>query len=187
MGWTKVSRTKLAAYKRVVDAFFDNPSVHSPYEFHSLAVDTRQIKDKVWNEGSREVGFNKEIFQICAKVARLHLKRLIRVYLDSRDTKSSPEELRLMLNRYRANKGDKRDWPFRRIHFRNSASCQIMQLVDVLLGAVAYRLNEHHLAPDASAAKTELSAHILKRARIVDVTRDSAVTGKFTLWHRQLK
>lgn len=187
MGWTKVSRTKLGAYRRVVDAFFDNAQRHTPYEFHSLAVDMHRIKDGVWNEGSREVGFNKEIFQICAKVARLHPARLIRVYLDSRDTKSSPDELRLILNRYRANKGDRRDWPFRRVHFRNSADCQIMQLVDVLLGGVAYRLNGHHLVAGTSPAKSELSAHILARARIRDVTRDTQMGGKFTLWHRKLR
>lgn len=187
MGWTKVSRTKLPAYQRVVDAFFDNPLRHSPYEFHALAVDTHRIRDGVWNEGSREVGFNKEIFQICAKVARLHPRRLIRVYLDSRETKSSPDELRLILNRYRAKKGDRRDWPFRRVHFRNSADCQIMQLLDVLLGGVAYRLNGHSLVAGASPAKIALSDHILARARVVDVSRDTAVTGKFTIWDRQLK
>lgn len=187
MGWVKVSRSKLEAYRRVVDAFFDNPQRYGPYEFHSLAVDTHQIRDNVWNQGSREVGFNKEIFQICNKVARLHSARLIRVYLDSRDTKSSPDELRLILNRYRARKGDRRDWPFRRVHFRNSADCQIMQLVDVLLGGVAYRLNGHHLAENASPPKIDLSNHILRRARVADVTRDTFVTGKFTIWHRQLR
>ena len=187
MGWTKVSRTKLDAYRRIVDVFFDNPERHVPYEFHSLTVDTHRIRDGVWNDGSREVGFNKEIFQLCAKVARLHQTRLLRVYLDSRDTKSSPDELRLILNRARANKGDRRDWPFRRIHFRNSADCQIMQLVDVLLGGVAYRLNGHHLIDGASPAKVDLSNHILTRGRVTDVTRDTLVTGKFTIWHRQLR
>lgn len=187
MGWVKVSRSKLAAYQRVVDAFFDNPQRYGPFEFHSLVVDTHQIRDGVWNNGSREVGFNKEIFQICNKVARLHSARLIRVYLDSRDTKSSPDELRLILNRHRARTGDRRDWPFRRVHFRNSADCQIMQLVDVLLGGVAYHLNGHHLAAGASPAKIHLSKHILSRARVADVTRDTFVTGKFTIWHRRLR
>jgi hypothetical protein len=62
-----------------------------------------------------------------------------------------------------------------------------MQLVDVLLGGVAYRLNGHHLIDGASPAKVDLSDHILTRGRVTDVTRDTLVTGKFTIWHRQLR
>lgn len=187
IGWTKVSRTKLDAYRRFVDVFFDNPGGHRPFEFHSLCIDTHRLQDGIWNNGSREIGFNKEIFQLCSKMARLHTSRLIYVYLDSRQTKSSTDELRLILNRHRANKGDAREWPFRRVHFRNSAECQVMQLLDVLLGAVAYRLNGHDTMPGASPAKVTLSEHILSRANIRDVTRDTNVTGKFTIWHRRLR
>ncbi|WP_327447193.1 DUF3800 domain-containing protein [Brevundimonas sp.] len=187
LGWTKVSRTKLEAYRRVVDAFFDNPSGYAPLEFHALVLDTRQFKDALYNSGSREIGFNKEVFQICKKAARLHPRRLLHVYLDSRNTKSSTEELRLILNRDRARSGDRRPWPFRRLHFRSSADCQIMQLLDVLLGGLAYRLNGHDLAEAASPAKRELSSHILARAGVRDAMRDTAMSGKFTIWYRQLR
>ncbi len=187
MGWTKVSRTKLEAYRRVVDTFFNNPTGYRPLEFHALVLDTRQIKDALYNSGSREIGFNKEVFQICKKAARLHPRRLLHVYLDSRNTKSSTEELRLILNRDRVRSGDRRPWPFRRLHFRNSADCQIMQLLDVLLGGLAYRVNGHNLVETASPAKRDLSDHILARAGITDVMRDTAMSGKFTIWHRQLR
>jgi hypothetical protein len=187
MGWTKVSRTKLPAYRRVVDLFFDNGEGFSPFEFHSLAVDTHKLRDGVFNEGSRSIGFNKEIFQLCMKFGRLYGGRLFHVYPDQRNTDQSPDELRLILNRAIRNKGDGRDWPFRRVHFRDSSSLQVMQLVDVLLGAIAFRLNGHYDRPDASPAKQELCDHILGRGRVGDVTRDTAVTGKFTLWHRTLR
>jgi hypothetical protein len=185
--WTKVSRAKLAAYGRMVDWFFDNPERLTPLEFHSLAVDTHRINDKAFNGGSRSIGFNKEIFQLCMKFGRLHKARLLHVYPDYRHTDQSPEELRLMLNRAIRRKGDKRDWPFRRVHFRDSASLQALQLVDVLLGAIAFRLNGHHERPDASPAKLELSAYVLRRARIRNPSYDTFVTGKFTLWHRNLR
>lgn len=186
LGWTKVSRTKLDGYKRFVDVFFNNRYRVRPLEFHSLVVDMHRVRDKDFNQGSREVGFNKEIFQLCTKFARLYPQRFFYTYLDSRQTKSSTEELRLILNRHRAKRGDPRDWPFRRIHFRDSSKLQILQLVDVLLGGIAYRVNGHHLAADASPAKVELSRHILERAGIVNVAIDTPIRGKFTVWHRRL-
>src|SRR5262249_18276682 len=56
--WSKVSKAKLAAYKRIVDALFDNPKgIH----FHCLVIDTTLQDHKRFNAGSREIGFNKEI------------------------------------------------------------------------------------------------------------------------------
>lgn len=187
MAWTKVSRTKLPAYKRVVDTFFDlSRDVHQ-VEFHSLYIDTHQIRDRLFNQGSREIGFNKEVYQLCQKFARLHKSRLLHIYLDSRETASATEDLRFILNTGIRKKGDSRDWPFRRVHFRDSSKCQCIQMVDVLLGAVAFRLNGHREAPNASPAKCDLSDYILSRARIRDVLIGSGVSGKFTVWPRRLQ
>jgi hypothetical protein len=185
MAWTKVSRTKLPAYKRVVDAFFKRHYEH--LDFHSLVVDTTKINDRKFNEGSRQIGFNKEIYQLCIKFGRLYPTRLFHVYPDYRDTDQSPSDTRLILNRGMRRGGDQRDWPFRRLHFRDSATTLPLQVVDVLLGAVAFRLNGHYEKEDASPAKKELCDHILCRAGTSDVTRDTARSGKFTIWHRQLR
>jgi hypothetical protein len=185
--WTKVSRSKISAYWRIVDLFFDNVDKFAPFEFHSLAVDTHKLKDRVFNNGSRSVGFNKEIFQLCMKFGRIHKKRLFHIYPDYRSTDQNVDDLRLMLNRKIQNNGDSRDWPFRRVHFRDSSTLQVMQLVDILLGGLAFRLNGHSERPDVSPAKLALSNHILARAGVNDVTKDTFVTGKFTLWHRVLK
>ncbi len=187
MGWVKVSRTKLEAYRRIVDLFFDNPHEFSPFEFHSLVVDTHHIKDKLFNEGSRSIGFNKEIFQLCMKFARIHKGRNLYIYPDHRETDQQTSELRLILNRAIRKKNDQRDWPFRRVHMRDSSKVQALQLVDILLGSIAFRLNGHREKPEASPAKAELSDHILQRAHIADVTQDTWVRGKFTIWHRILK
>lgn len=187
MAWIKVSRTKLAAYRRVVSMFFRNDLGLSHLDFHCLAVNTSQQDHREFNEGSREIGFNKEIYQLGMKFGRLYRHRLFHCYPDKRSTKSSPEELRLILNRGIRKKGDNRDWPYRRVHFRESAESQALQLVDILLGAVAYRLNGHREAPGASPAKCELSDYVLWRAGIQDVTVDTALSGRFTVWHRVLR
>lgn len=185
--WTKVSRTKLAAYKRYVDTFFTGVSDFGVLDFHSIVVDMSRINDRLYNQGSRDIGFNKEMYQLLMKVGRLYRSGVFHVYPDRRSTTQSTEDLRRILNRGRAAKGDTRDWPFRRVHFRDSEKEPVLQVVDLFIGAIAFRLNGHDRAPDASPAKLELSNYILERARVADVTRDTFVMGRFTIWHRQLR
>lgn len=179
--WTKVSRTKLAAYKRVVDVLFDNRDLA---HFHSLVVDTTQLDHHAFNQGDREIGFNKEIYQLARKCWRCYRLNLFHVYPDRRKTTQLPETLRDILN---MGCKDNRDWPFRRCQFRESSDTLPLQLVDILIGGIAYRLNGHVSKPDASPAKIELSAYILDRAGVVSVSKDTARTGRFTIWHRQLR
>lgn len=186
MAWTKVSKTKLSAYKRVVSLFFDR-TLNRTVDFHSLIVDTSMIRDATFNSGSRETGFNKEIYQLLRKFGRIYRSRLFHVYLDRRNTNSKTEDLRQILNRGIAKAGDVRDWPYRRVHFRESSNCSMLQLVDIMLGAIAFHLNGHRDASGASPAKCELSDYVLERARVRNPFHDTAVTGRFTIWHRRLR
>lgn len=185
--WTKVSASKLPAYKRVVDVFFDGVVDVAPLHFHSLVIDTSRINDAAHNDASRDIGFNKEVYQLCMKFGRLYNGRIFHVYPDQRSTSQLTEDLRLMLNRGIAKKGDKRDWPYRRIHFRNSSTTPLLQLTDVLLGAFLFRRNGHRYAQDASPAKSELSDHVLYRARINNMELDTPMSGKFTVWNRKYR
>ena len=182
--WTKVSRSKLDAYKRIVDIVFGTGDL---IHFHSLIVDTSRLDHATFNQGSRDIGFNKEVFQLALKFAKLYPETLFHVYPDQRRTSQSPEELRLMLNRKCASNGDERDWPFRRCQFRDSKLTPALQLVDLLIGAIAWDANAHARSPNASPAKTELSDHILGCAGIIGALGGTSRTGRFTIWVRKLQ
>ncbi len=184
MKWVKVSRTKLPAYLRFVDVFFSQPMGLA--DFHSIVIDTSRYKHDIYNQGSREIGFNKEVYQLAMKCGRLY-KTLFHVYPDRRETNQRTEDLRLMLNRGIRQKGDKRDWPYRRLQFRDSKNTPLLQLADLLSGALAYHLNGHRNEFGASPAKISLSDHLIQRAGVRDVFRDTAIRGKFTVWHRRLR
>ena len=188
MKWAKVSSSKMSAYRRVVETVLTpNHSQLLAVEFHSLVVDTTKLKDRVYNEGSRDVGFNKEVFQLCQKFGRTNSTAIFHVYLDNRNTRSTTSELRNILNHYIMKRQPHRDWPYRRVHFRNSAACLCIQVVDILLGSIAFRLNGHYAALGASAAKQSLSDHVLTLAGVRSVLSDTRVRGRFTIWHRQLR
>lgn len=185
MKWTKVSRRKLPAYIRLVDLFFERRFSNGPH-FHSLVVDTHQIDNRRFNEGDREIGFSKEIYQLARKFGRLY-GGLFHIYLDHRDTNQLPDKVRTILNFGIRKNGDDRDWPYRRMQFRKSHETPLIQVADVFSGAIAYQLNGHHLAEDASPAKIELSRYILAKANVRNVAADTAIRGKFTIWHRRLR
>jgi hypothetical protein len=66
MKWTKVSQAKIAAYTRFVDVFFSQP--RGMLDFHSAIIDTSKQRHQFFNQGSREIGFNKELFQLALKM-----------------------------------------------------------------------------------------------------------------------
>src|SRR5687768_2892297 len=180
--WTKVSRGKLAAYQRTVDVFFHTTEA----QFHAVVVDTTKLDHNRYNKGSRELGFNKEVYQLLMKCGRLYDGNF-HIYLDRRTTAEATEELRLILNRGIRKQGDQRDWPYRRLHFRESHEVPALQLTDLLVGAIAFRVNGHHQATEASPAKRWLSEHILSCAGVYNALGDTAIRGKFTIWHRRLR
>jgi hypothetical protein len=96
MKWNKCSNTKLEAYLRVISLLFEMQfrDVH----YHALVVDTTQQRHAAFNNGSREIGFSKEIFQLALKFSRLYGASCFRIYLDHRETDQSPETVRNMLN-----------------------------------------------------------------------------------------
>jgi hypothetical protein len=65
--WTKVSRAKLPAYKRLVDVAFGNRDL---VHFHSLVLNTHDVDHARFNQGDRDLGFNKEIYQLAMNFRR---------------------------------------------------------------------------------------------------------------------
>jgi hypothetical protein len=185
MKWGKVSKSMLPAYKRVIDTFFDDPAFLDVH-FHCLVVDSQKVDHQTFNRGSGEIGFSKEIYQLASKFARLY-PGLFHLYPDHRDTNQTADDLRSILNAGRRKLGDGRWSPFRRCHFRDSSKTPHLQLVDILLGAAAYRVNGHVFSKTASPAKIELSDHVLARAGVKDALRDTSIKGKYTIWHRKLR
>ncbi|MDO8420679.1 MAG: DUF3800 domain-containing protein [Parvibaculum sp.] len=184
MKWVKVSKGKISSYLRAVDLFFEKQYSTAPH-FHSLVVDTSKINNRRYNQGDREIGFSKEIYHLSMKIGRLY-RGPFHIYPDHRLTKQTPDKVRNILNFGAKKRGDKRDWPFRRMQFRHSDQTPMIQLADIFIGAIAYRVNGHHLAKDASPAKIELSRYVLEKAGIPDPTIDTSIRGKFTIWHRKL-
>ena len=167
--WRSCGRGDFEAYKKVVDAFFDfrrlmSSTLHD-CKFHCSIVDT-QVKGRQYSTGKKgQIGFDREIFFHLRLMAESYYpKNLFHVYPDYRTTNMPMATLAFMLNRNLASRHDERDYPFRRIQFRRSHDIQAIQVSDILLGALAYRINGHYDAEDATPDKKLLADYVLRRA-----------------------
>jgi hypothetical protein len=193
--WEKANAYNLAAYKRVVDAFFIFPqrykfSLAKELNIHCVVVDNtvKVMHDRKFSGGNVELGFNKDIYHLCVRdIGRRYPKALFHVYPDRRNTNQPLWQARNIMNSGMRKHGDRRAYPFRRLKFADPENSQALQVVDIFIGALAYRLNRHYDKPAANPAKKELSDYILKRARIIDVFASTSFHRRLTVWHRDYR
>lgn len=185
--WTKVSKSKLAVYKELIDVFFEL-SRGDTLHFHSLIADTSTFDNRTYNFGSREIGFNKLIYQLILKFGRLYGDNCrLYVYLDRRTTKASLIELRSIVNNGLAKRWDIQGWPVRRLDFRDSDSANLFQITDLLIGAIGHRKNGHDTVVGASPHKTEFVRHISNCAGLTDICRDTRLGATFSVWNYRFR
>lgn len=189
--WEKANAYNLASYKKVVDAFFTFETRHQlplrkHVDIHCVAVDTHKKSLRISGEGDIDIGFNKEVYFLCVPVIGKRFKQeLFHIYPDRRTTKHSLSEAQKIMNFGARKYGDKRSWPYRRLRFQDPERCQALQVVDIFIGALAYRLNGHYDRPEAKKAKKELCDYILNRAKITKPFERSAYyRRRFTVIHR---
>jgi hypothetical protein len=149
-------------------------------------VDTSKKDLRKSGDGDVDIGFNKEVYFLCVPViGKRFANELFHIYPDRRTTKHSLDKARKIMN-YGARKyGDRRLWPFRRLRFDDPEKRQALQVIDIFIGALAYRLNGHYEQPEANPAKKQLSDYILSRAKITNPFERSAYyRRRFTIVHR---
>ncbi len=153
MKWTKVSQTMLPAYKDFVDVFFDNASL----SFKCIVVDTHILDYRTFHGGDRELGFYKFYFQLVSR--NLAPDNLYWLFTDERKNRKPYRlaVLKLTVNRWWKRQADVE--PLRNVEPRRSHDEDLIQLADILLGAVAYAWNQRQGSP----AKLSLVAHIAQR------------------------
>jgi hypothetical protein len=173
IAWKHVSNGDFEDYKAIVDAYFAfrgkmRASVLDIYKFYCSVIDTT-VKGRRYSGGLEgEDEFNREIFFLGEHIARANAKELFHIYPAKRSTirpKSHLSELGAMINFKLLERGDDRDFPVRRLAFRENRFSQALQISDLFIGAVAYRINRHYDKTDANKDKRRLADYILQRGR----------------------
>lgn len=155
--WSKVAPVKLQLYQDLVNYFFDDDDLH----FRVLIVPDKTCLDHERFSQTHDEWYYKMYFEML-KVIFSPSNRYC-VYIDIKDSHSTARAKKL----HEVCCNDKYDFShqiIRRIQPIRSNEIQIMQLVDILLGATTY--TNRSFTPDAqqSAAKHTLMSLIRERS-----------------------
>ncbi len=151
--WVKASPAKLALYLELVNYFFDDDDLH----FRALIVPDKGKLDHASFRQQHDDWYFKMYFDMIKVI--LGPKNEYRIFLDIKDTRSASKVVKLhevLCN----NMYDFRREILKPIQTVRSHEVQILQLCDILLGAVAYANRDLH----RSAAKQRLVDGIKRRS-----------------------
>jgi hypothetical protein len=185
--WTKVTSHRLRTYKVLVEYFFDLVSQKQAH-FHALVCDFSEFDHH--KNGGRGGSVSKMLFQLALHKACRNYggKADIHLFPDSGDHADSLCNFRFHMN------NSSRKWmpvsrqssecPVKHIEPTNSAREPLLQLNDLILGAICYRRNERYDAPDASKHKKALARLVANRAEATTFHYNPAKYGRrFTVWN----
>lgn len=146
LAWTKVvSGERYAKYKSLVDLFFNLSKRDRLLHFKAIVLDTRDPKYRAFSKGDYELGFYKFYYHFLLKYfAKFPLRHrcYMEVIIDQRPVKGDPyAALKVILNH-----GIRKEFQaapaadvVTRIEPFDSEKSDLLQLADVLMGAIGYR------------------------------------------------
>jgi hypothetical protein len=152
--WTKVSPGQLAFYLDLVDFFFDRPELH----FRGVLIPDKRTLDHARYNQEHDTWYYKMFFRMLEVI--IDPEQQYRIYIDIKDTRS--ERKRAKLEEVLRNA--KRDFAgqvVERVQQVRSHESEILQIADLLVGAIAYQNREL----TGSSAKLEVIARVQERSR----------------------
>lgn len=155
--WTKASPCNLPLYLDLVDYFFDDDDLC----FRALVVPDKSKLDHVRYKQSHDQWYYKMYFDMLKVI--LQPSARFYVYIDVKDTRSG-ENARKLGDVCANNAYDFDRKIVRRVQPIKSDEVQIMQLVDILTGAMGYRHNYAGSGKGRSPAKIAIVNKIIERS-----------------------
>jgi hypothetical protein len=195
LGWKEFTPGKdgkeLRAYKRVVDAFFKFGTGFERAIFACAVIDT-SVPGRYYSGEKGEIGFNRELYFHCLRLGRhRHFQnRVFEIYPDYRRTKWPLEQLQgyLTMGLRKHMPNDARPLPYRKVQYKLSHEWQALQVSDILIGAIQYRLNAFD-SLSANQQRKELCEYILRKGQYLASCKPGAPKSKdwgaFRVWIRK--
>lgn len=186
--WSGITRAKRARELAIADQYFDGTNdqeLAAGRWFQSMVIDQHQLDVRGYHGGDRDVCFYKCLYNLLVKrIAQYALPdEDVHVVLDQRTTlRYDLEDLRAVLNN--ALRRDLADRPphVRTVIYRDSRTCRLLQLSDLLTGAVGFHQNRMHLVPTASPHKRAVAEHIARRANLESLQIANSWSPHMGIW-----
>jgi hypothetical protein len=168
--WKKVSGGKADFYQELIDYFFSEEALH----FRGLIVPDKSVLDHDGYQQSHDTWYYKMYFTMLTTI--LHTNASYRIYLDIKDTRSASKVRKLhevLCNRYY----DFCQEMIELVQNVRSEEVPILQLADLLIGAVSYANREL----GTSQTKLALIDQVRRLSRHTLIETTSRFDMKFNL------
>ena len=155
--WTKVSPAKVQAYKDIIDYFFDDDDLH----FRAIIIPDKSKLNHAAFHQTHDEWYYKMYFDMLKVI--LSPKDRYEIYIDIKDTNSyrKAQKLKEVCSN---SMYDFSQSVIQRLQPVRSDEIQIMQLVDLLIGAVGYQNRVFPNGTTRSQAKIDIIELIKKRS-----------------------
>lgn len=184
--WSKVSNQKVEQYLVLVDLFFAlNNANH--IQFHSVIFDSHKANHSKYNGGDRDIGLSKLYYDLLLHkfIKRCGDAGSLFACLDKRNSSTSLHDLRVMLNATAARDYNMKHKPLAQLVSRDSKADCILQMNDVILGAVCAIKNGKHLLAETREAKRAVAQHVLQKSGVESFDKDTSKSvHRFTVWNK---
>ena len=174
---------KRVAYEKLIELFFVNIESKT-IQFHSMIVDFEKFDHHKSGRGSRHLSVNKLYYQLMLHVVCKEYGQKYRIVMfpDHGPDSDSIIEYRAQLCAQARKKHSTEPNCLRAIQPLQSDKCLILQMNDVIIGAIAAHREVRALASD----KAHIRDYVLSRSPVTDYSRNTTKNTKdFTIWNFQ--
>lgn len=174
--WTKISNSQKELYKDLIDYFFSNEGLKLRI---LVAVDKKSLNNSKYNGGDYNTWYYKMYYQLLDNIIRK--SKSYKIFIDIKDTKGGPRVMKLhdiLCN-------DRRDYKkevIKDIKQINSKRSELLQLVDLFIGAATYIHRKEHLKPGANNAKVEIIDMIQNKYGVNLLMKTDPYEEKFNIF-----
>jgi len=181
--WSKVSNQKVEAYTEFVDFFFDM-AAKGYLAFRATTFDNHKWDHRKYNENDPDIGLSKLYYQMLLHQIVGQYGDLASLYvcLDRRRSSTSLNDLQRILNAGAAKEYGLDFGPVRVLVSRDSKKSDMIQLNDIILGAVAAYKNQKHRNNGTRAAKRDLAIHVSQQSSTLQRYSSVGQTA-FSIWN----
>lgn len=183
--WNTTRQGTLDKHRDLVHWTFQLITAKQLY-FHCLLVPSQRFNHALRADGGKNESLKRMYYQlILHRLGKKHGKtHNCYAFPDKANELRGLEEMKKGLNSDLRSKHGCPDTPLRAIEFRESHKEPLLQLNDLILGAVCYQKNRKFEADGAGHPKANLAGFVLGRSHLKDYETDTSknVEG-FTIWN----
>tara|TARA_R110002111_G_scaffold262881_1_gene342666 strand:- start:7498 stop:8229 length:732 start_codon:yes stop_codon:yes gene_type:complete len=182
--WSKVSNQKFDAYLDFVDFFFSMRE-RGYLAFYATTFDNHRWDHRKYNDGDPDIGLSKLYYQMLLRQYIRQYGDLASLYvcMDRRRSSTSFEDLQKILNAGAAKDYGLDFGPVRMLTARDSKKSDMLQINDIILGAVAAHKNGKHKLNDTRAAKRDLANRVAEGAGVKEYLTTGSANSSFSIWN----